>query len=237
MDSVIAAAKPAARRTVSEPPPAITPRMMPRMLTRPSWPPRITSRSQFPWRWASRCPPAAIAAPSVVARTARPSRVAAGRSGAELIARSIMRFVMRRSTVQPDDGADVVVGELAECPTDDLAGDRSHRRGGVLGMEDPEREIEVLSQVVQGEHRRLELVVDKGRTPRLERWRESHEKPEHIVGVEAGAFACVLQLRRADHDLGEHAVRDQLQTCAVSEGPDMPNRAEVLEDRPGPFEV
>src|SRR6266850_6348796 len=191
MDSVIAAAKPAARRTVSEPPPAITPRMMPRMLTRPSWPPRITSRSQLPCRWASRCRPAAIAAPSVVARTARPSRVAAGRSGAELIAHSILRRVAPRSTVQPDDGPDVAFGEFAECLTDELAGDRGHRRGGVLGMEDPEREIEVLSQVVQGEHRRLELVVDKGRTPRLERGRESHKEPEHIVAVEAGEFACV----------------------------------------------
>jgi hypothetical protein len=36
IDSVMAAAKPGERRTVVEPPPAITPRMMPRMLTRPS---------------------------------------------------------------------------------------------------------------------------------------------------------------------------------------------------------
>ena len=35
-------------------------------------------------------------------------------------------------------------------------------------MEDPEREIEVLSQVVQREHRRLELVVDVSGAPRLE---------------------------------------------------------------------
>src|SRR5258708_1772782 len=56
IDSVIAAANPAARRTVSAPPPAITPRMMPRMLTRPSWPPRITSRSQLAPRCASRSP-------------------------------------------------------------------------------------------------------------------------------------------------------------------------------------
>src|ERR1700738_4003235 len=46
MDSVIAAAKPAARRTVRVPPPEITPRVIPRMLTSPSWPPRITSRNQ-----------------------------------------------------------------------------------------------------------------------------------------------------------------------------------------------
>src|SRR5256885_2173514 len=54
MDSVIAAANPAATSTVFDPPPAITPRMIPRMLTRPSCPPRMTSRNQLVRRWPSR---------------------------------------------------------------------------------------------------------------------------------------------------------------------------------------
>src|SRR5438309_1660149 len=119
MDSVMAAAKPAASRTVFEPPPAITPRMMPRMLTRPSWPPRITSRSQLPRRWASRCPLPALAAPSTVAR----------------------------------------------------------------------------------------------------------------------GFRLVVKLCCVDHDLGQHAVGDQFEAGAVSEWPDMPNRAEMLEDRRRAVEI
>ena len=58
-----------------EPPPAITPRMMPRMFTSPSCPPRITSRSQFVRRCSSRWGATARAAPSVVVRMARPNRL------------------------------------------------------------------------------------------------------------------------------------------------------------------
>src|SRR5207245_577069 len=77
MDSVMAAANPAARSTVFEPPPAITPRMIPRMLTRPSWPPRMTSRSQFVVRWCSRWREELATAVAIVVRTVRPSRVCA----------------------------------------------------------------------------------------------------------------------------------------------------------------
>src|SRR6266487_1340499 len=78
IDSVKAAAKPAASRTGFEPPPAMTPRMIPRMLTRPSWPPKITSRSQLVWRCSSRCFDLAVPAGVPAVRTTRPSRVCAG---------------------------------------------------------------------------------------------------------------------------------------------------------------
>src|SRR5919201_829988 len=71
IDSVMAAAKPADSSTVVEPPPAITPRMIPRMLTRPSWPPRMTSRSHLVRACRSRCRPAPTAA--AVSLTARAS--------------------------------------------------------------------------------------------------------------------------------------------------------------------
>src|ERR1700690_1634456 len=74
IDSVIAAATPVTSRTVVEPPAAVTPRMIPRMLTSPSWPPRITSRSQFFWRWCSRCR-ARIPHALADLATARPRRV------------------------------------------------------------------------------------------------------------------------------------------------------------------
>ena len=75
MDSVIAAAKPAASRTGLEPPPAMTPRMIPRIFTSPSWPPRMTSRSQFVWRCRSRWGERPAAATFAVVSTTRPSRV------------------------------------------------------------------------------------------------------------------------------------------------------------------
>src|SRR5439155_9821479 len=88
IDSVMAAAKPAARSTVFEPPPAITPRMMPRMLTSPSWPPRMTSRSQLVVRWCSRWRDELATAVAMVVRTVRPNRVSAPslRSGSAFIA-------------------------------------------------------------------------------------------------------------------------------------------------------
>src|SRR6266516_3299440 len=88
MDSVMAAAKPAASSTVLEPPPAITPRTMPRMLTSPSCPPRMTSRSQFVVRWCSRWREVLATAVAIVVRTVRPNRVSAPslRSGSAFIA-------------------------------------------------------------------------------------------------------------------------------------------------------
>src|SRR2546426_693793 len=88
IDSVMAAAKPAERSTVLEPPPAITPRMMPRMLTSPSWPPRMTSRSQLVVRWCSRWRNELATAVAMVVRTVRPNRVSAPslRSGSASIA-------------------------------------------------------------------------------------------------------------------------------------------------------
>src|SRR5436309_1138098 len=100
MDSVIAAANPAARSTVFDPPPAITPRMMPRMLTRPSWPPRMTSRSQFVLRWPSRWRDGVAAAIATVARTVRPNRVSAPSR------RSRWAFIARLpSLLAPDQAA------------------------------------------------------------------------------------------------------------------------------------
>src|SRR6266699_1607585 len=75
IDSVMATANPAVSSTALEPPPAMTPRMIPRMLTRPSWPPKITSRSQLACRCSPRCCGSAGRAGPPAVRTARPSRV------------------------------------------------------------------------------------------------------------------------------------------------------------------
>ncbi|HEY8921761.1 MAG TPA: hypothetical protein VIN32_03920, partial [Candidatus Limnocylindria bacterium] len=44
----------------------------------------------------------------------------------------------------------------------------SHRRRSVFSMEDSEREVEILAEVVEREHRRLELIRDVGGAPSLE---------------------------------------------------------------------
>src|SRR2546428_284017 len=139
MDSVIAAANPAARSTVCEPPPAITPRMMPRMLTSPSWPPRMTSRSQFVLRWCSRRRDEVATAAASVARTVRPNRVSAPsrRSGSAFIAHLL--FLVGRSWTRALSGdIDPVLPEqgieagLVERGVDPLREHDLSLRGGEL---------------------------------------------------------------------------------------------------------